>query len=360
MAELSIIIPFVREYPQVAFTANNLFCELWRSGIDFEIIVVDNWCKELADQQGLQPDKGSDYMKAICEGRSWLKYLHYDKKLSHWQAKNLGVKNSTGQFLLFVDSHCIVSKNSIVEMFNFYKKWHEQLHGTLHLPLAYMLEKPGLELIYKLVQDIEHGIVHYSFTRHRIRNAVHRMPCMSTCGMMMTRKIYNKLGGWPEELGIYGGGENFINFTLATMGYNINIFPADPLYHFADKRGYSWNYTDFHRNRIISSYMYGGYHIAKLYAESTKGRPGVFNRILNEVVEKCQEHRDHVKESQVCSIEEWVRRWTDLTPETLQEFQRPITIRDENFKVMDVDINYDQLSLFPVKSSSSSKRVKRV
>lgn len=308
MKDLSVIIPYVQEYPQIVFTLQSLYCELEDAGIDFEIIAIDNWCKEV-EAQGRPQDKGSGYVKDRANALPWLKYVAYDEKLSHWQAKNAGIKESTGRNLLFIDSHCITSANSVVDMFHYYDAHKDDLNGTLHLPISYMMERRGLELIYKLVLDLEHAVVHYSFTRQKIRDRVHRVPCMSTCGMMMSREIYDRLGGWPAELGIYGGGENFINFTMAIMGLNINIFPANPIYHYAEKRGYHWNYTDFHRNRCIASYMYGGKDFAKKYITSVKGRPEVLSSIYEDVVTKCQEHREHIKKSQKLDIETWCQIW---------------------------------------------------
>jgi predicted glycosyltransferase involved in capsule biosynthesis len=307
--DLSVIIPFVNEYPQIKFTVSDIFCELYSSGINFEIIVIDNMCNEVKQQR--LPDKGSEIMQSLAIKRDWLRYLSYDKKLSHWQAKNLGVENASSQIFLFIDSHCIVSKDSIVKAFNYYKKYQDILHGTLHLPLAYMLEHPGKELTYKLVTDLDKAIVHYSFTHYAIRDRAYVAPCMSTCGMFMTKQIFSALGGWPEELGIYGGGENFINFTLATLGYNVVIFPSLPLYHHADKRGYSWNYTDFHRNRCIASYMYGGEEFAYKYVKNLKGNQTILEKIYYDVVTKCKKHRDYLIPQQKISIEDWVKKYDE-------------------------------------------------
>ena len=340
MAELSIIIPFCIEFPQVMFTVNNLYCELMDEGIDFEIICIDNLCKEVLEQQiayyprpsgnelppkemleipGEKPfqiprtarvrrkeDAGTAIMFSHQKNHSWLHTIKYDKKLSHWQAKNAGVQASTGKILWFCDAHCLVSKNALVKMFKYYKEYHEALNGTLHMPLSYMMDRPGGRLIYKLVDDLERGIVHYSFTGYREAEEPYKVPCMSTCGMMMTRELYDQVGGWPVELGIYGGGENFMNFTLAVLGKIINIFPGLPLFHYAAKRGYNWNYTDFHRNRFISSFMYGGEDFARKYISYVKGRPGVWDKIIKETLPLCRKHRDKITNAQVMTIEEWV------------------------------------------------------
>jgi hypothetical protein len=192
-------------------------------------------------------------------------------------------------------------------MYHHYVDHYTALNGTLHLPLSYMLEQSGKELVYKLVTDRHSGVYAYSFTPYRNRAAVYKAPCMSTCGMMMGREIYDTLGGWPEELGIYGGGEHFVNFTMAVLGLDVNIFNSDPLWHYAAPRGYHWNYTDYHRNRAIATYMFGGQEILERYISCVKGNPAVWSRILDEIPTVCD--REYIARQQKYTIDEWVEKW---------------------------------------------------
>ena len=308
--ELSVILPYVQEYPQVAFTAQSIINEL-RGNINFELIVIDNWCNEVAEQ-GRPQDKGSTYMESIAKINDEMVYLKYDKKLSHWNAKNLGVAHAKGKFLWFCDSHCLVSPGLLTGMVRYYREHHTHLNGTLHAPLSYLLDTPGRSLIYKLAGDIDKGEVHYSFTRFNNTGIVTRVPCMSTCGMMMTRQLFDDLGGWPEQLGIYGGGENFINFTLATLGKTINIFPYDtPLWHFAEKRGYHWNFDDHLRNRMLATYLFGGYSLLKLFTAHAKGSETQKRRLMESVITNptCIAHRQQIEKKQVVSIQDWWATW---------------------------------------------------
>jgi glycosyltransferase involved in cell wall biosynthesis len=282
---------------------------------DFEIIVIDNYCSELEEQfkiKKMERDRGSHYMSGLATSdRPWLKYVTYDKKLSHWQAKNKGVSVSDGEFLWFCDSHCVPSQGALISMFTYYKMHHKEMNGSVHLPLSYMLEKPGLELIYKLVTDMSKAVVHYSFTRYRepvVPFHPYEVPAMSTCGMMMTRELYNELGGWPVSLGIYGGGENFINFTLSILGKKKWIYPERPLYHYAAPRGYYWNYNDFHRNRCCASYMYGGKDFAKLYMTGVKGSQLLLQKLCEDVVNEGKEQREMIEKKQVITIQDWVEK----------------------------------------------------
>jgi hypothetical protein len=131
---------------------------------------------------------------------------------------------------------------------------------------------------------------------------------MSTCGMMISRQIYDKLGGWPKELGIYGGGENFINFTLGTFDMKKWIYPTEPLFHHGDSRDYYWNYDDHVKNKMIAIYLYGGQELVRRFSQNTKGRPEVLSKFCEDVIAKCEKHRKHIKQNQVMTINQWYNK----------------------------------------------------
>ena len=164
-------------------------------------------------------------------------------------------------------------------------------------------------LMYKLVVNLEAGNLEYSFTPYRSKGEIMPVPCMSTCGMMISRALYNELGGWPEELGIYSGGEHFMNFTLAVLGKTVNIYPTEPLFHHGEKRGYHWYHDDYVRNRTIASYMFGGKALAARFIEHRKGNRQALRRILEDVFKKCSAHRELIKGKQTISIYDWVKQW---------------------------------------------------
>jgi len=132
MAELSIIIPWCNEWPQVAFTIRNIAEEL-RDRVDFEIIAIDNWSENTPGS--VRPkDRSHPMLWGTAKMHPWLKVLRYDEKLSHWNAKNLGVQNSTGKFLWFCDAHCIVGRDSLYDMFLLYRWSHRALMARYICP----------------------------------------------------------------------------------------------------------------------------------------------------------------------------------------------------------------------------------
>lgn len=314
--DLSVIVPFVNEFPQVAFTAQSILNELRGSGIDFEVIFIDNWAEEQMKAQRRVRDKSGPVMKEWEKINPEMKVITYDKKLSHWQAKNAGVAISTGKVLWFCDAHCVISSGSVVRMFNWYRDHSLFRRGSLHLPISYLMDSPGRELIYKLTGDPEStGEVHYSFTRYRPSDEPYEVPCMSTCGMMISREIYDDLGGWPEELGIYGGGENFMNFTMAVLGYKITIMTGKPIWHYAERRGYEWNFDDHLRNKMIATYIFGDYDLLKLYTEHHRGTPFQKRRIMEDVItqESINAHKAMIDKKKKVDIREWFKGWKSLT-----------------------------------------------
>lgn len=321
MNKLSVIIPFCNEYPQVAFTVQAVLEELKQFTAPYEIVVVDNYCKEVSQQKVkdefcsfcMHPfeilrtsDKGGEFLKEKAKKNPHIKYVEYRDKLSHWNAKNVGVKASTGNIFLFLDAHVVPSQGSIRDMFRYYVNNYTKLNGTLHLPLAYLLAGENQELIYSFLANPEKGFYHYTFSSYRKEKTPYEVACMSTCGMMISREIYNLLGGWPDSLHIYGGGENFLNFTLAVLDKKKWIMTTGPLYHYASDRGYYYNYDSFIKNRMIATYLFAGEEAAHKFARNCQGSLGILERLFREAVDENIEHRKLILSRQQMTISEWM------------------------------------------------------
>ena len=337
MKDLSIIIPFVGEYPQVLFTIQSVAQSLLDTSIDFEIIAVDNYCDQAKQQldniiqgqiktyqrKALEPEdiieihkavpslywnKSGEAIKACAKGNSWLKYINYDYRLSHWQCKRVGVEESTGKILLFLDAHVVPSARAIRDMFSIFSnsKFDYYKRGTMHLPLTYKILE-WRKLIYKFSLENKY-FYGYKFTGFREEERPYEVPCMSTCGMMISRYIYDKIGGWPDTLGIYGGGENFMNYTLSVCGYKKFIYPDGTLFHHGEKRDYHYEYSDMVYNRALAHYLFGGMTLMKNYLSVTRGRENVLEDIGHFAVKNGYLQRSKIVEIQKTDIEEWANK----------------------------------------------------
>jgi len=325
MAKLSVIMPFVREYPQNMFTIKNIAEEL-KDRADFEIVAVDNYCDQVHQQNytcshcgtnhppgSFKNDKGGEAIKACERMHPWLKFVQYGDKLSHWNAKNYGVKKSSGDILWFCDSHCVIHRDALYEMYKYFRSEHEKLNGTLHLPLTYKILEAH-RTIYKPVFKIDKGEYGYTLTGYKPADWPYEVAAMSTCGMMMTRKMFDELRAWPSEMGIYGGGEHYINFTMAVMGYKKWIYPGKNscLVHHGEKRGYHYVYDDYIRNKILATYLFGGKAIAELFIQHAKGRPPVLRSMLDSVIANNSKRRDYIKSKSIIDITSWANGWLGI------------------------------------------------
>ena len=353
MGKLSVIIPYVLEWPLPAFTVRSIIEDL-NGRIDYEIILIDNYCDAVMKQQVnrvyndfdiscgnftkkevpvvkhllksgkpeseikailfemVKNDRTNEQFKYMQKYMPCLKVLQYDKTLSHWQAKNLAIKESTGDILCFIDAHCMLGRDALYDMFYYYEGNHKTLNGSIHLPLSYHIIEQK-KLAYKLVSRPEESVVEYSFTTYAPKGQdVYEVPCMSTCGMMITKKmLIDDIGGWPTELGIYGGGENFLNFTMSVLGFKKWVKAGNALHHHGDTRKYSWDFNNHLRNKTIANYIFGGREFVINFMDHSKGGTEQKLLILDDVLtnKSINEHHDFIQANKVISIEEWAKKY---------------------------------------------------
>src|SRR5574343_874962 len=215
--KLAVIIAGMNEFPRVIYTIRSVYEEL-RGRANFEIIYVDNF-PDILDKwnQGRVPDESFEMIKGSVKHFPNLRVLEYRDHLSHWVCKRKAVESTDADFFIFLDAHVIPSRNSIFNQWEFYRKNHEQLNGSLHLPTTYkILEDRWLQ--YRLVNDLQDGYISYSFTGYRHGNGEpYMVPCHTTDGCMMSRRVYDAFGGWPEIMQAWGGGENLFNFVMSVL-----------------------------------------------------------------------------------------------------------------------------------------------
>lgn len=260
--KLSIIIPFVNEYPQIMFTLQSILNDA--EGLDVEIICVNNFVLG-DDPHNYKQDKGYDEIKKVCAFDGRIKVFNFNAKLSHWNAKNFGVVNSSGDWILFLDAHVILKAGTIPTLYNKILE-DPTFNGSYHLPLSYLNALPTDNRIYRALYNKNLGVAHYTFEAIDIQQTFLNkgfteleVPCMSSCGMAMRKGFFtNVIREFPEALGIYGGGENFVNYVIGVLGYKKIILLEGLVQHYADRRGYQFGYADWLKNRFIAVYLAGG------------------------------------------------------------------------------------------------------
>ncbi len=338
MCQLSIIIPGCNEFPQIYFTIQSLRMDLEGSGLDYEIIYIANRDYRLENlttpesaAEHVIPQGVGDLWKTFSPAQaqavlqfiaSWqrgaeglgkvdnVRRLVYNDTLSHWQAKMAGVRVATAETLLFLDAHVLLTPGAVAEMRKYYVETGLCQRGTLHLPIAYMNDHLGVAHVYLMRHNAEKGEFTYKFSRIKNRESIHEVPCMSTCGMMISKRILmDVLGGWPKTLGIYSGGEQFLNAALAVTGHKKWIWPFGTLHHFAYHRGYHFNYDDLTKNRMTANYVALGEDWLRAFQKHRKPVGSERNaEIAEHVLRMNRAHRAIIEEHQTIDIEEWIAK----------------------------------------------------
>lgn len=353
---LSIIIPSRNEFPQNVFTLRSIISSLEGSGLDYEIILIDNCSNRgtYADNNTVRADIDATINKCATGGsmsklqlgneietlfhaydvmgkkdctsaflnnnyyvkNGVLKYVIFDDTPSHWQAKNKAMELAESDTFLFMDAHNGVEAVDIYSMWVEYIIYPNDYHGSLHLPTGHFLGDPKRKDVYKLKYNRPAGFIGYSFTP--MRPDTTQVPCMVTNGMMVSREILEDIGAWPKSLGIWGGGENFLNYALAILGYKVNIYPEGVLYHYTGKavtRPYNYNFNDFEKNKAIAMYLVGGQGWLERYVNTNLDNAKLQSEIITDVLRDCTEQRKMLESKTKIPIEEWAVKMKEQFPQ---------------------------------------------
>lgn len=313
--DISIVMPAREEHPQATFTLQAIWDQLEDSPFDWETIIVDN----------LSTDKTSQF----CKGRWWERYakrhhiIKYDEEGSCWQARNAGIKAAEGRVIFLFDAHVLVSPDYFVK----------HISALDANPSATILYGP----VVSMGDTRDHRAYGYSFgpeddplrtirtkfwgswTRKKFSDAPYRVPMSGTAAMTVRREFLEKLGGWPNELSVYGGGEQWIALACWMLGYECWVHPDTYVYHYADYRKYKDNGSDkstqdaHHFNVCLVAYALGGeeWWQARVDHMLEQWKPPYHEggmRLAREAKEKARMYRERIKQLAECSLEEMLER----------------------------------------------------
>ena len=264
---VSVVIPTRNEQKNLKWTLQAAMADL--EGLDYELIPVLNRC---------HPDEADDLRRYWPFKTGHGKVLEYNDKPSCWQARNLGASEAEGKYILFLDSHVIPSPGSFRRLIEYHEGWK----GVAHCALNYWLEPEAKALHgYRWQPEKFWG----TWTRVKPKPPDYKVVMSGTSSSLVDRDVFNEIGGFNEHLGIYGGGEPYIDLKVQMFGYDVRMPPDCRLWHLTETRGYNWNNADLHRNFMISAFALGGEEFLEpLYQNYVKGCKGV-KRYLDDLVQ---------------------------------------------------------------------------
>jgi glycosyltransferase involved in cell wall biosynthesis len=255
--EVSIVIPSRNEWQNLIWTVQGLQLEFDQ---DYEIVAVLNQC---------EPEEAEKLKRFWPAQTGRLKVIQYDERPSCWQARNEGAKEAIGDYILFLDSHVIAKHGHFRRGVEYHRGWR----GILHFGVNYWLDHPNRTLYQYTWQPWKFW---GSYSRRLPEPPDYRILMSGSAAVLIDRDVFWELGGFHPALGIYGGGEPYLDLKTWMWGYEVRCNPAFQFYHLAERRGYSWNNDDLWQNFMVAAYALGGEQaLEPLYQHYIKRCKGV-------------------------------------------------------------------------------------
>lgn len=294
--KISVIIPSRNEMKNLLWTLQCVQNGL--DGTDYEMIPVLNLC-ENGDVEKLE--------KYWPSRNGTMKAIRYDDKPSCWQARNAGAAVAEGKYLLFLDSHVAFQEGAIRALLDFHEGWK----GIAHLPLCYWLEENRPNYGYVWKPEKFWG----NWTR-QMPDPPYDVPLSGASSILIDRDVFEEIGGFHSSLGIYGGGETYLDLKVQMFGYKVRVAVGYKLFHMTEKRGYAWNKKDFQRNFMLSAYALGGYKyldpLYDVYFEDCRKNEVWENAMVElreEAIAIAQDDRDFIEANAEFTLDEVIEKW---------------------------------------------------
>lgn len=213
---ISIIIV---NFNGVKFIKNCVLSVLNNTAISFEVIIVDN----------ASVDKSLEMIKQNFSTEKKLKCIFLKTNKGPAFARNLAVKKSKGKYLVFLDYDTIVSKNWLKETAELLERDRKIAGGQLKIL------RMGQKKVYDSAGE---KFTSLGFLSERARESmdskqfdkVENIFSGKGAGMIVRRRIFNKIGGFDEDYFMYWE-EPDLSWRIWQSGYRFVFLPTDKIWH---------------------------------------------------------------------------------------------------------------------------------
>lgn len=229
MSELSVIIVSYNTAGLLRDCLNSLRRALKPAG-GLEVIVVDNASK---DESVLMVKK--EFPDAVLVANK--------KNLGFAVANNRGVKKSLGKYLLFLNSDTKVSSTSLVKPLKYLKKHPEvgaitaklilangdidpDNHRGFPTPMTSATHFLGLDQLFPKSRFFNNY-----FQSYKNFDGIHQIDVAAGSYLMMSRKLFESIGGWDEQYFFYGEDIDLC-YRIRQRGKKIIYYPKTTVIHY--------------------------------------------------------------------------------------------------------------------------------
>lgn len=204
----------------------------------FEIIVVDNNSSD---------DSVSELEKLKTE-KVKLKIIKNSENFGFSKANNIGIKEASGRYVLFLNSDTVVYENTIDGMVNFMEenedvgastcflrlangKLDDAAHRGFPTPIRALSHFSGASKIFKKSKFFGgYNMTYEDFTK------THEIDALSGAFMLVRRAAGEQVGWWDEDFFWYGEDLDFC-YKLKEKGWKIYFVPEFETLHYKGASG---------------------------------------------------------------------------------------------------------------------------
>ncbi len=240
--ELSIIIVSFNTKDVTSRCLNSLVRDLKKYPLKYEIVVVDN----------ASVDGSLEMLKEMEKNFSEIKVIKSNKNVGYGKANNLGVSESHGKYILYLNSDAIVKDIDFRDLIMVMKR--DQTIGamtvrvvlstgdidpashrgfpTIWRSFAYF---SGLEKATKTIPFFNRMFGGYHLTHLDIRE-IHDIEVPTGAFLLVKRDIVDTIGGFDRDYFAYGEDVEMA-FQINKLGYRIVYYPLWEVLHLKSVSG---------------------------------------------------------------------------------------------------------------------------
>lgn len=167
-------------------------------------------------------DNTLEIINEIISGKSNIKIISYEKNKGVAVARNVGIKSSNGDIIVFSDADCIFERDWMKKLVNKFNDGVGSVGGPDQCPSDSDWINHSID--YAMTSFIGTGGL-----RRGEKSLGKYHP--KGCNFGITREAIEKVGIFDKRLTRYRGEENELNFRIENAGFNINYSPEALVWH---------------------------------------------------------------------------------------------------------------------------------
>lgn len=219
-------------------------------GVDYKYHIVANGEEKISDETKffLENLEKSGHLGSFC---------HIPEPMSPPNARNKAASGGKGDFIFFLDNHCIVEPH-----------YFEYALGTFDIRKAdavhsATLYTPGLPLYYHYRLTLERNFWGYQLKEAPSRNS-YQIAAGAHGGWAIRRSVWQELGGYWYGFSGYGGEETYFDLKMAMLDKTNYLNPNMIHWHHHGMRAYERDRSDdFIKNMMMAANIIGGHEWAR-------------------------------------------------------------------------------------------------